>query len=223
MIGMILNLHGIEKCNWVDGDGLSSGKKFELQLQEEAEKMTSRSLLSVGNLIKLLPTGTFFVFQFLNPALTNNGECNGNRKSLCAILIGLCGISCFFSSFTDSYTGNDGNRHYGLVTPYGIFPSPASDSIDLSSYKLKFGDLVHAVLSVAVFAVLSLLDTNTVNCFYPGFQSSQQRLYQLLPIAIGLVAGALFMIFPNNRHGYGYPLTSDSNVTAPPNNPGGNA
>ncbi|BAT77207.1 hypothetical protein LR48_Vigan01g313100 [Vigna angularis] len=178
--------------------------------------MTSRTLLSVGSLIKLLPTGTFFVFQFLNPALTNNGKCNGNKKSLCAILLGLCGISCFFSSFTDSYTGNDGNRHYGLVTPYGIFPSPASDNIDLSRYKLKFGDMVHAFLSVIVFAVLGLLDTNTVNCFYPG---SSHRFLQLLPIAIGLVAGELFMIFPNDRHGYGYPLTSDSNDNAPPNNP----
>ncbi|XP_047175599.1 protein DMP2-like [Vigna umbellata] len=185
--------------------------------------VTSSTLSSVGSLIKLLPTGTVFVFQFLNPVLTNSGECNAGNKSLCAIFLVLCGFSCAFSSFTDSYTGTDKRRHYGIVSPKGLWPSPASDSVDLSSYKLKFGDLVHAVLSFSVFAVLGLLDTNTVNCFYPDFQSTQKRLLQVLPTAIGVVAGGLFMIFPNDRHGIGYPLTSDSNDTTPPNNPSGNA
>ncbi|KAK7348176.1 hypothetical protein VNO80_22726 [Phaseolus coccineus] len=185
--------------------------------------LRNSTLASVGSLIKLLPTGTVFVFQFLNPVLTNSGECHATNKSLCAILLLLCGLSCAFSSFTDSYTGSDKQRHYGIVTPKGLWPSPASNSVDLSSYRLKFGDLVHAVLSLSVFAVLGLLDTNTVQCFYPGFQSTQKRLLQVLPTAIGAVAGGLFMIFPNDRHGIGYPLTSDSNDTAPPHNPNENA
>lgn len=173
---------------------------------------------AVGSFIKLLPTGTLFVFQFLNPVLTNSGECNASNKWLSGILLVACGFSCAFSSFTDSYTGSDNQRHYGIVTTKGLWPSPASNTVDLSTYKLKFGDLVHAVLSLSVFAVLGLLDTNTVHCFYPGFESTQKRLLQVLPTAIGVFAGGLFMIFPNDRHGIGYPLTSDSNDTSPKSN-----
>ncbi|TKY54089.1 hypothetical protein E2542_SST18495 [Spatholobus suberectus] len=188
---------------------------------------TNTTLSAVGSLIKLLPTGTVFLFQFLNPVVTNSGQCNATNKSLSAILLVACGLSCAFSSFTDSYTGTDKQRHYGIVTPKGLWPStvPPANSHDLSGYRLKFGDFVHAAFSLLVFAVLGLLDANTVHCFYPGFESTQKRLLQVLPTAIGVVAGGLFMIFPNDRHGIGYPLTSDSNDnstksndTAPPQN-----
>lgn len=91
---------------------------------------------AVGNFIKLLPTGTVFVFQFLNPVVTNSGECNGSNKWLSSILLVTCGLSCAFSSFTDSYTGSDNQRHYGIVTPKGLWPSPASNSIEWSEYRL---------------------------------------------------------------------------------------
>ncbi|KAG5023930.1 hypothetical protein JHK85_020272 [Glycine max] len=186
--------------------------------QNRGTGVTNTTLSAFGSLIKLLPTGTVFVFQFVNPVLTNSGDCNATSKWLCSILLVLCGFSCAFSSFTDSYTGSDNQRHYGIVTTKGLWPSPASNTVDLSTYKLKFGDLVHAVLSLSVFAVLGLLDTNTVHCFYPGFESTQKRLLQVLPTAIGVFAGGLFMIFPNDRHGIGYPLTSDSNDTSPKSN-----
>ncbi|OIW18454.1 hypothetical protein TanjilG_13206 [Lupinus angustifolius] len=136
---------------------------------------------AVGDLIKLLPTGTVFLFQFLNPIATN----------------------------TDSYTATDNKRHYGIVTTKGLYPSPPNT--DLSKYSLKFSDFVHAVLSLVAFAVLALLDTNTVHCFYPDFDSTQKQLLQVLPPAIGVVVGGVFMIFPNTRHGIGYPTSSDSN------------
>ncbi|KAJ1395156.1 Protein DMP [Sesbania bispinosa] len=79
-------------------------------------------------------------------------------------------------------------------------------------YRLRGTDFVHAALSLFVFAVLGLLDTNTVHCFYPDFESTQKRLLQVLPTAIGV-----FVMYPNLRHGIGYPLTTDS--TAPPQNP----
>ncbi|KAK7387838.1 hypothetical protein VNO78_22633 [Psophocarpus tetragonolobus] len=192
--------------------------------------VTKTTLSAFGNLIKLLPTGTVFAFQFMNPVVTNSGECNATNKTLCAVFLAACGFSCAFSSFTDSYTDSDNQRHYGMVTPKGLWPSPPSNSIDLSVYKLKFGDFVHAGLSLLVFAALGLLDTNTVHCFYPSFDSTQKRLLQLLPTAIGVVSASLFIIFPNQRHGIGYPSTSHSdhtspksNDTAPPQNPINNA
>ncbi|KAL2339106.1 hypothetical protein Fmac_013552 [Flemingia macrophylla] len=177
--------------------------------------MTKTPLSAVGDLIKLLPTGTVFVFQFVNPVLTNSGECNATNRWQSAILLVACGLSCAFSSFTDSYTGTDKKRHYGIVTdPYGLWQLssvPPADFVDLSGYRLKFGDFVHVVLALLVFAVLGLLDNNTVHCFYPDFVSTQKQLLQVLPTVTGVVAGALFMLFPINRHGVGYPLTVDSN------------
>ncbi|KAJ8767546.1 hypothetical protein K2173_017615 [Erythroxylum novogranatense] len=161
----------------------------------------------LGNLIKYLPTGTVFLFQFLNPVLTNYGHCTTLNKWLSGILIGLCGFSCCFSCFTDSYIGSDEKTHYGIVTTKGLWPSPASESVDMSKYKLRFGDFVHSVFSVIVFSVLSLMDSNTVDCFYPSFESTNKLLLQVLPPVVGAVSGTVFMLFPNNRHGIGYPST----------------
>ncbi|AES64308.1 hypothetical protein MtrunA17_Chr2g0286871 [Medicago truncatula] len=179
-----------------------------------ASTMTGKTFSGVGNLVKLLPTGTVFLFQYLSPVVTNNGHCSTINKYLSGILLVICGFNCAFTSFTDSYTGSDGQRHYGIVTMNGLWPSPGSDSVDLSAYKLRFGDFVHAFLSVIVFAVLGLLDTNVVHCFYPKFESSEKILMQVLPPVIGVVSGAVFMIFPSYRHGIGYPTSSDTNDTS---------
>ncbi|CAK8563605.1 unnamed protein product [Lathyrus sativus] len=164
----------------------------------------------IGSLIKLLPTGTIFLFQFLNPVVTNSGHCKTSNKYLTSILLLICGFNCFFSTFTDSYTGSDKKRHYGIVTTKGLWPSPESlSSVDLSKYRLRGSDFVHAALSLLIFALLGLLDTNTVHCFYPSFESTQQRLLQVLPPVIGVFVGWIFVIFPQHRHGIGYPVTTD--------------
>ncbi|KAL5541740.1 hypothetical protein UlMin_009450 [Ulmus minor] len=173
-----------------------------------SNSVSDQTFTGVANLIKLLPTGTFFLFQFLNPLVTDNGHCSTLNKTLEALLLVLCAFACCFSSFTDSYTGSDGKTHYGIVTATGIWPSPSSDNVDLSKYKLWFGDFVHAFFSVIVFANLALLDSNTVRCLYPEFESAQKILLEALPPTLGLVSVTVFLIFPNNRHGIGYP-TSD--------------
>lgn len=81
--------------------------------------------------------------------------------------------------------------------------------MDLSKYKLRVGDFVHAFFSVIVFSVVSLLDPNTVECFYPGFESEQKVLMMVLPPVIGAISSTVFMVFPNNRHGIGYPSSDD--------------
>ncbi|XP_052208130.1 protein DMP2-like [Diospyros lotus] len=172
---------------------------------------TEAAFSGLANIIKLLPTGTVLLFQFLNPVLTNNGQCSDSNKSVAAAVIALCGLSCFVSSFTDSYEGSDGRTHYGFVTLKGIRPSPAAESVDLSAYKIGFGDFVHAAFSVMVFAAVSLLDSNTVECFYPSFQSTQKSLVMALPPVIGAAASTLFAVFPNKRHGIGYASSSQQN------------
>ncbi|XP_057771886.1 protein DMP2-like [Salvia miltiorrhiza] len=169
------------------------------------------TLAGIGNLIKLLPTGTVFAFQFLNPVFTNDGQCHPIHKYLASFLIAACGASCCFASFTDSYTDNEGNVHYGVATTKGLWPSPSPSSApDLSSYKLRFGDFVHAFFSLVVFSVVSLLDPNTVKCFYPSFESAQKALLMAMPPVIGAISGAVFVMFPNTRHGIGYPCSQAS-------------
>jgi hypothetical protein len=163
----------------------------------------------IGSLIKLLPTGTVFLYQFLNPVVTNSGQCKTSNKTLTSILLVICGFNCFFSTFTDSYTGTDKKRDYGIVTTKGLWPSPEANTVDLSKYRLKGSDFVHAALSLLIFALLGLLDTNTVQCFYPSFESTQKQLLQILPPVIGVFVGWVFVIFPQKRHGIGYPVTTD--------------
>uniref|UniRef100_A0A1D1YEE1 D-alanine--D-alanine ligase n=1 Tax=Anthurium amnicola TaxID=1678845 RepID=A0A1D1YEE1_9ARAE len=176
----------------------------------------NKTLQGVGNLIKLLPSGTVFLFQFLNPVLTNTGDCNVLNKVLSGVLLFVCGFSCCFSCFTDSYTGADGKVYYGIVTAAGLWPfwDPNAASMDFSKYKLRLGDFVHAALSLVVFAVIGLLDSNTVSCYYSSFESNQKVLLMVLPPAIGAVASSVFVLFPNTRHGIGYPTSTDASTAS---------
>ncbi|KAL2526359.1 DUF679 domain membrane protein 2 [Abeliophyllum distichum] len=165
-----------------------------------------------GNFIRLLPSGTVFIYQFLNPLITNNGKCHTINKYLSSILISLCGLSCFFATFTDSYTDSQGNTHYGIVTRKGMWVlDDNASSQDLSSYRLQLSDFVHALFSVIVFAVVVLLNPNSVECFLPSsFQSTQKNLLTVMPVVIGAVSGSVFVTFPCSRHGLGYPNTSQA-------------
>jgi Protein of unknown function (DUF679) len=67
---------------------------------------------------------------------------------------------------------------------------------------------VHAFLSLAVFSVVAVLDTNTVTCFDPAMLVQQKTMLEVLPPVIGSLASSVFMVFPCNRHGIGYPPTT---------------
>ncbi|KAK9146793.1 hypothetical protein Sjap_006696 [Stephania japonica] len=186
---------------------MARDKKFSSKPSKSTQEgIGDRTINGVGSLIRVLPTGTVFLFQFLSPVLTNNGQCHTVNKYLTGTLVGLCGLSCFFSSFTDSFTDSDGVTHYGIATKNGLWPKP-SDSKDLSSYKLRAGDFVHAFFSLLVFGVLVLLDPNTLDCYYPSFESTQKMLLMALPPVVGTISSTVFVLFPNNRHGIGYPAS----------------
>lgn len=69
---------------------------------------------------------------------------------------------------------------------------------------------MHALMALAVFMVLSLLNTNTVECFYPSFESTEKLLLMVLPPLLGAIAATVFVVFPNERRGIGYPTTPTS-------------
>lgn len=173
--------------------------------------VAERALRGVADLIKLLPSGTVFMFQFLSPLVTNNGHCAAYNKVLSGALLALCGAFCAFSSFTDSYVGSDGRVYYGVVTRRGMRTFSADPDAgaarDLSGYRLRAGDFVHAALSLMVFATLALLDRDTVSCLYPAMEANERTMMAVLPPVVGGVASYAFMMFPNNRHGIGYQPT----------------
>ena len=69
---------------------------------------------------------------------------------------------------------------------------------------------MHAFFAIVVFAVLVLLDKNSVECFFPGLEASEGTLLMVLPPAVGAVASSVFAMFPTTRHGIGYPSEDTS-------------
>ncbi|XVE48570.1 hypothetical protein DITRI_Ditri01bG0011900 [Diplodiscus trichospermus] len=177
-----------------------------------SQRAISQTLTSTANLANLLPTGTLLAFQLLMPIFTNNGSCDSATRPMTLILLFLLALSCSLASFTDSVKSSDGQVYYGFATFKGMFlfdyPDPTVTGLpDLSKYRIKFIDGVHAVLSVLVFGAVALRDKNVLNCFYPTPGHETQEVLNIAPVGIGLICSLLFVIFPTRRHGIGYPLT----------------
>ncbi|KAJ3698094.1 hypothetical protein LUZ61_001799 [Rhynchospora tenuis] len=175
--------------------------------EDQKLNLEDKALKGAGNVVRLLPTGTGYAFQFLAPLLSNRGHCHTYNKVFTIFLLLVCGFVCFFSSFTDSYVGVDKKLHYGIATWTGLWPlfDKNASALDFSSYKLKVRDFVHSFVALAVLAVLALLDTDTVSCFWPSMLNTQRVLLKILPTVVGVLSSVVFMVFPNKRHGIGYP------------------
>ncbi|KAL7119633.1 hypothetical protein ACP275_02G074700 [Erythranthe tilingii] len=183
-----------------------------------SQSALSQALESSAHLANLLPTGTLLAFQILTPIFTKNGSCDSATRPMTLALLVIFTLSCFLASFTDSVkSASDGKVYYGLVTPKGLwlFDNPAAAAAagglpELSKYRLSFVDVVHAVLSVLVFAAVALRDKNIVGCFYPMPNQEAQEVLDIVPIGIGFIASLLFVAFPTKRHGIGYPITPNN-------------
>ncbi|WMV15969.1 hypothetical protein MTR67_009354 [Solanum verrucosum] len=111
---------------------------------------------------------------------------------------------------TDSFKDQKGNVCYGFATTRGLWIIDGSATLPLevaAKYKLKFIDFMHAIMSILVFAAVALFDQNVVSCFYPTPSYETQELLTALPVAIGVICSMLFVVFPTQRHGIGFPLT----------------
>ncbi|KAK9287036.1 hypothetical protein L1049_015444 [Liquidambar formosana] len=174
----------------------------------------SQTLARTANLANLLPTGTLLAFQLLTPIFTNNGDCDSATSTMTLCLLVLLAVSSFVACLTDSFKSTEGQVYYGIATFKGMwlfdYPYTTSSSTlpDLSKYRLRFIDGVHAVLSVGVFVAVALRDKNVVSCFYPTPGHQTQEVLNIAPVGIGLLCSLLFMVFPTRRHGIGYPVTS---------------
>lgn len=80
---------------------------------------------------------------------------------------------------------------------------------EAEKYKIRFIDLVHACMSVMVFAAVVLFDQNVVKCFVPTPSEEMEDLLTTVPVVIGVVCGLMFVKFPTRRHGIGCPLSKE--------------
>ncbi|PNX88095.1 hypothetical protein L195_g044195 [Trifolium pratense] len=178
-------------------------------------RAVSGALTGTANLANLLPTGTLLAFQILTPVFTNNGACDSVTRILTLLLLLLLAISCFLACFTDTVKASDGRIYHGLATFKGLWLfdySPVDDLSntlpDLSKYKLRLIDLIHAFLSVLVFFSVVLRDNNVLTCYYPQPPHHETKeVLDIVPLGIGLLCSLLFLVFPTTRHGIGYPVT----------------
>ncbi|KAL0422240.1 UNVERIFIED_CONTAM: protein DMP3 [Sesamum latifolium] len=180
-----------------------------------SQSMLSQALESSAHLANLLPTGTLLTFQLLTPVFTNNGSCDTVTRNMTLVLLFMLAFSCFLASFTDSFKASDGQVYYGLATSRGMwlfdYPTVPASAMptELSKYRMRLVDFVHAVLSVLVFVAVALRDKNVVSCLYPSPGHEVQEVLDIVPMGIGLISSLLFVIFPTKRHGIGYPITRD--------------
>lgn len=172
----------------------------------------SQTFESTSHLANLLPTGSVIAFQFLSPIFTNHGSCDPISQAMTIALVAIFGLSCFLLSFTDSFSDKDGNICYGFATIHGLYVLDGNITLPpevASKYKIRFIDFVHAFMSIMVFAAVVLFDDNVVNCFYPSPSDEVKHLLGTLPIGLGVLFSMLFVVFPTQRHGIGFPVTNN--------------
>ena len=176
------------------------------------QRAISQTFQSTAHLANLLPTGSVLAFQLLSPIFTNQGQCDVVSRTLTSWLIALCGLSCFLLSFTDSFKDQKGNIYYGFATVRGLWVIDGSAILPpekAATYQLKFIDFAHAFMSILVFSAVALFDQNVLSCFYPMPSEETKELLTALPVGIGMVCSMLFVVFPTQRHGIGFPLTAN--------------
>jgi len=176
------------------------------------QRAISQTFQSTAHLANLLPTGTVLSFQLLSPIVTNQGNCDSVCKIMTATVVALCAVSCFLQCFTDSFRDDKGNVCYGVATLKGLWVIDGSTTLPPqlgAKFRLKFIDFVHAVMSILVFAAVALFDQNVVNCFFPSPSTQAREILTVLPVIIGIFCSMLFVAFPTQRHGIGFPLSSN--------------
>ncbi|XVF00577.1 hypothetical protein REPUB_Repub04eG0012300 [Reevesia pubescens] len=155
--------------------------------------------------IDVLPIGSIAAFRLVVSNFKPNEVCDSAVRNLTLLLIFLLhAIPCFLASFTDSIKSSDGQVYYGIATfnkmLLSSYPdSTASNLPDLRKYRIRFADLVRAILSLFVFASAAL-NHETVGSFCPKYVT--ERI--ILDIActqakIGFICSLLLVLIPTRK------------------------
>lgn len=168
-----------------------------------------KTLASAANLANLLPTGTVLVFNALIPPFSNNGTCQLSNKFLTLLIIAICAIICFLSSFTDSFMSRDGKLYHGIATFKGLYifnygTTGEDETMELCKFRIRVIDFVHAFFSLFVFLMFAVSHSNVQSCLFLSEGPNESALVMNLPLGAGVLSSFLFTIFPTTRRGFGY-------------------
>ncbi|CAN8245932.1 unnamed protein product [Cochlearia groenlandica] len=183
----------------------------EIERNTLIHKAIGQTFKTTAHLANLLPTGTVLPYQVLSPIFTNRGRCDLASRVMTEMLLCICGFSCFILTFTDSYKDLNGTVCYGFATSNGFWIIDGSVVLPRErsiSYRLRFIDFAHAVMSLLVFGAVVMFDQNVVNCFFPEPSAEVSELLTSLPIAVGVFCSMMFATFPTTRHGIGFPISA---------------
>ncbi|TKY51497.1 hypothetical protein E2542_SST23013 [Spatholobus suberectus] len=162
-------------------------------------------LRGTARLNVLLPTVTTLAISIFAPILTNDGECSTLNRWLMGIFLAILEVSCVFLTFTDSFRTATGRLYYGLATFRGIWTCYGGRKKPRvpSDYRLTWGDLFHASLSLLSFPAFAGLHHDVVKCYYRGMP---RKVTNTVPLAVGFVVSIFFVVLPSKRRGIGYPF-----------------
>ncbi|RCV20951.1 hypothetical protein SETIT_4G099400v2 [Setaria italica] len=138
------------------------------------------TLARTSLLANFVPTGTLLAFEVVLPAASGRdaGSCSAASAAMLRALLALCAASCFLLHFTDSFGAPDGKVYYGVVTPRGLSLLRTGLGVEVprdDRYRLAFVDVVHAFMSVLVFAAVALADNRVSRCLLPGHRKEMAR------------------------------------------------
>lgn len=169
------------------------------------------ALVSAGRLANLLPTATFLLFQILVPIFSNSGDCSSDVDiGLTIGLLVFCGLACLITTFTDSFTTKGGNVHYGIVLWFGLWTPQLDKNYAVGGdFKWRWSDFFHGALAVIIFYTSTLFTSPVRYCFYPDLVDRTANLVcNIVPPLSGFIISILFILFPTQRRGVGYPITA---------------
>lgn len=73
-----------------------------------------------------------------------------------------------------------------------------------TEFKIGAIDFLHAIVSVLVFLIFALSDSDVQHCFLPEAGENMKVLMMNLPMGAGVFSSTLFVLFPTRRRGLGY-------------------
>ena len=69
-------------------------------------------------------------------------------------------------------------------------------------YKLGFGDVLHAMMSLVVFLAIAFSDHRVIDCLFPKHVNDVEQVMHVLVLVVGFVCSFLFLLFPVYRRGF---------------------
>lgn len=179
--------------------------------QSHATNILNIILSGIAQLNALLPTAIILAFTLLHPLITNDGQCTSLTRWIMGCFLALSATYCVLFSITDSFRTATGRLYFGVATVNGMWTICAGHvkPREPSDYRLRWPDLFYCLLSLLAFLTFAAAHSDVLNCYNVDLP---QKIRIYVPLVVGFLISALFVIFPSRRKGIGYPFMLQNDV-----------